>query len=100
MIYWLLTVPRTGIEPAHLAAADFESAASTNSATWAADWGCNITAFPPFETNVREIFFERSIATATFFGKQDLPDQFPQRFQHDYYLFYRDQWPVAIDHFS
>ena len=30
-----LLVPRAGIEPARLAARDFESRASTNSATWA-----------------------------------------------------------------
>ena len=31
-------VPRAGIEPAHLAVLDFESSASTNSATWAWTW--------------------------------------------------------------
>ena len=34
----LVFVPRAGIEPAHLAVLDFESSASTNSATWAWTW--------------------------------------------------------------
>lgn len=35
IVSFLYLVPRAGIEPARLAARDFESRASTNSATWA-----------------------------------------------------------------
>lgn len=35
MFYAFIIVPRAGIEPARLAALDFESSASTSSAIWA-----------------------------------------------------------------
>lgn len=51
-------VPRTGIEPAHLAAADFESAASTNSATWALPQiGWQYYSFPANCWRIRSKYF-------------------------------------------
>jgi hypothetical protein len=42
----LVFVPRAGIEPALLAKLDFESSASTNSATWAfRNWSANLVIF-------------------------------------------------------